>query len=222
MFREDHRQTLHCLPLDEFDWVEHTFGTRGADPLCDGWRVAWLSQVHSDRCVVVDGTGGCAGRADALITGCPGVLLTVRTADCLPILMADRKRRVVAAMHAGWRGTAANISGNVVRRLSKDFGLESADLLVAIGPGIGPCCYEVGPEVVARLAEYLPGLRGRAGRVNIDLVEANRRQLEAAGVTANNLFAGAPCTCCHAERFHSYRREPRAGGRMISAIGIRP
>ncbi len=222
MFREDEHGTLRCPALDELGWVEHGFGTRQADPPVDGWRVSWLRQVHSDQCVVVNGDGGCAGEGDALITARPGVLLSVRTADCLPILIADPKRRLVAAIHAGWRGSAVNLSGKVVGRLRTGFGADPADLLVAVGPGIGVCCYTVGAEVAGLLAEYVPELKGCSGPIHIDLAEVNRRQLLAAGVAADKLLSGAPCTGCRPELFYSYRRERRHGGRMTSVIGIRP
>ena len=167
-----------------------------------------LKQIHSDITWEARECSGCIGEGDALITAQPGLLLTIRTADCIPVLIADPVRRAVAAIHAGWRGTAAGIAGKTVKKMMESFSSDPADLIAAIGPGIGKCCFEVGPEVAEQFA---------GGERHVDLAGANRRDLIAAGVS--RIAVGAPCTCCQVGLFHSFRRE-KSQERMISAIGI--
>lgn len=201
-------------------WLEHGFGTRETRGWPDGSRLVTLHQIHSDRVVSIgsDARPGRAGEGDALITGHPGILVGVRTADCVPILIVDPVRRAVAAVHAGWRGTAAGIAGKTIERMRREFHSEPGDLLAAIGPAIGPCCYEVGPEVATQFAPLFPERGDLQGRARIDLSEANRRQLLSAGMGEAQIATGAPCTFC-TPTLHSYRRD-RSQGRMVSAIGI--
>src|SRR6185503_448338 len=130
---------------------------------------------HSAICVSAAGRAGILGEGDALLENTPGSVVAVKTADCIPILLVDERRRAVAAVHAGWRGTAARIVTGAIGRMAERFGTVTADLHAAIGPGIGVCCYEVGPEVAAEF--------GGQGRAHIDLPDSNRQQLTAAGVT---------------------------------------
>jgi YfiH family protein len=153
------------------------------------------------------------GEGDALLEDRPGSVVAVRTADCIPILLVDERRRAVAAVHAGWRGTAARIACVAVAAMGRDFGTRGEDLHAAIGPGIGKCCYEVGAEVAAQF--------GGQGRGYIDLTSENRRQLEEAGVTGRRIYASNLCTMCRAGEFHSFRRDQNAAGRMFSFAGIR-
>ncbi len=201
--------------LSAFPWVEHGFATRHAVDWFDESRLANLKQIHSDVVAVAAGPGP-LGEGDAVITNVPGVLAGIRTADCLPLLLADPVHRAVAAVHAGWRGSAANISAATLRAMAREFGTRAEDVVAAIGPGIGVCCYEVSEEVASRFVEWLPGLT--AGKNHLDLVETNRRQLTAAGV--RTIHTGAACTRCDAD-YHSYRRDGEASGRMYSVIGIR-
>jgi YfiH family protein len=127
--------------------------------------------------------------------------------------LIDERLHAVAAVHAGWRGTAARIAVAAVGAMRCTFGSRVEDLHAAIGPGIGKCCYEVGPEVAAQF-----GVRGRA---HIDLAGANRRQLEETGVTPARIHASNLCTMCRSEEFHSFRRDQEAAGRMYSFAGIR-
>lgn len=196
---------ISAPPLDALPWIHHGFGTRHSPP--PAGRIATLRQIHSATVWSVREGSGCLGEGDALITGEPGLLLAIRTADCVPILLADPVRRVVAAVHAGWRGTVAGVLAQTVGQMRQDYETNPADLVAAIGPAIGPCCFAVGSEVP------LPVVNGRA-----DLWAANRRQLEKAGVT--RIWSAAQCTVCEPETFFSFRRD-RETGRMISAIGIR-
>ncbi len=198
--------------LSEFEWLEHGFGTR----LSPGWpshaRLATAKQVHSNHVLVV-GAEGKQGEGDALISSEPGVGMAIRTADCLPILIADPKHRAVAAVHAGWRGVVCEVAAKTVEAMTQHFGSRPEDLVVAIGPGIGACCFEVGPEVAAQF--------GLSGRTKVDLVETTCRQLRRNGVKAGQIFSSGLCTYCDAELFESYRRDHEAAGRMTAMIGVK-
>jgi len=188
-------------------------------------------------------------KGDGLMTDEPGVLLGIQTADCIPVLLADRKQRAVAAFHAGWRGTLARIVENGVGRMRLEFGSRPKDLIASIGPGIGQCCYAVGEEVQQQfesqftyaselfrevydsdqirnkypmlfLTARAPGHSAIGPGMHLDLAEANRRQLLAAGVKESAIFMTGQCTGCHTDRFFSHRVERGFTGRMMSVIGI--
>ncbi len=221
LFFKDSLHVYRAAPLAAFEWLEHGFGTRrstvwNADP-----RLVSLRQVHSDVCVEADGRAGCLGEGDALMTAVPGAVLSVRTADCVPLLIVDPERRAVAAVHAGWRGTVWNIAARTVAALAERFGSRAEDLQAAIGPGIGECCYEVGPEVAVQFRGIFPERAGLDARARIDLSEANRRQLSAAGLRPDRVYVSGLCTSCLADDFHSWRRDRRKTGRMLSVVGIR-
>jgi YfiH family protein len=210
---------LTASNLARLDWLEHGFGTRLAE--IDQDKMVSLRQVHSSLVLVVRGATGCAGQGDALVSSDPGLPLSIRTADCLPILMADPLTRTVAAVHAGWRGSAAGIATATLARMRDKFGTHPADVQVAIGPGIGPCCYEVGPEVLAQFGQSRATPRSESAAGHLDLSAANRRELERAGVPSANIESLGMCTSCDAERFYSWRREGDRAGRMVSFIGLR-
>jgi YfiH family protein len=197
--------------LSALPWVNHGFGTRNSTPLSDS--VSSLQQIHSNVVLLADHPG-VVGEGDGLITNHPGLKVSIRTADCYPILLADVRNRAIAAVHAGWRGTAAQIVIGTLQKMKSAFGTRPADVSAAIGPGIGVCCYEVG-EDVSRLF-------GFANRTQLDLMSENRKQLEDAGVSPQNIQALDVCTFCDAERFFSYRREKEKAGRMTSFIQIEP
>lgn len=190
-------------------WLQHGFGTR----LSVGWpgvrSLATAKQIHSDRILLVESAGP-QGEGDALISNAPGIGLAIRTADCLPILIADPKNRAIAAIHAGWRGVVSEIASKAVDAMRQQFGSDPKDLVVAIGPGIGGCCFEVGPEVSAQF--------GFSGRTKIDLVETTCRQLGRNGVRMGQISAAGLCSCCNPELFESYRRDREAAGRMVSIV----
>lgn len=155
--------------------------------------------------------------------GAPGV----RYADCLPILLVERAGRAVGAVHAGWRGTAAGVAGRAVREMGA-LGIPAEDLLAALGPAIGSCCYEVGGEVleavartsatsVADVSRLLP-----RGTRALDLVEANRRQLIASGLAPESVHGSPWCTHCREDLFFSHRRQGSPAGRMLACIGWVP
>jgi hypothetical protein len=220
MFYKDARGVYRVEELDRLRWLEHGFGTRASQGWIPG-LVAWVKQVHSDRCLTADGASGCLGEADGLISNSAGPYLSVRTADCIPVLIADERLRAIAAVHAGWRGSAGAIARKAVERMQQRFGSRPEDLLAAIGPGICGACYEVGPEVASRFAPWFPERSDLGQRTTLDLAAANRRQLIEAGLDASRIFASALCTACHPDEFHSWRREREQAGRMVSAIAIR-
>jgi len=220
------------------------------------WPLVSLRQIHSDLIHRVDGARvdrmpaeSLAG--DGIITNTPGLLVTVQTADCLPIILVDRKRRAVGVFHAGWRGTVKRIVEKGVGEMRKHFGSDPRDLVAAIGPGVQGCCYEVGEEVRTKfeaqfayasslfsqvkesdpvrekypllfLTARAPGHSELPVKLFLDLVEANRRQLLDAGVLTKNIEAVGPCTACHTELLFSFRAEKGVTGRMMAAAGIRP
>jgi len=213
VFYQDSSGIYRAAELSALDWLVHGFGTRHADIPKLFANLASLKQIHSAECVLAGGRAGELGRGDALLEDTPGAVVAVKTADCIPILLADERHRAVAAVHAGWRGTAARIAPRALEAMRARFGTEPADVHAAIGPGIGKCCYEVGPEVAAQF--------GESGRAHIDLATVNRQQLAAAGVAPERLSLANLCTMCNPEEFHSYRRDKEAAGRLWSFIGIR-
>lgn len=212
MFYLDPQQIYRATELDAFPWLIHGFGTRSSDIPARFAQLATVKQIHSATCVAAEGRTGVLGQADALLENTPGSVIAVKTADCMPILLADARLRTVAAVHAGWRGTAAHIVQAAVNAMGARSGSRPEDLHAAIGPGIGACCYEVGPEVMEQF--------GGQGRGRLDLEAENRRQLEESGVTPAHIYASHLCTMCRADQFHSFRRDREAAGRLYSFIGI--
>ena len=215
--------------------------------------MATIWQIHSNI-VVVAGRADAGNRsprkADGVMTGEPGLLLAVQTADCIPVLVADRKRRAVAAFHAGWRGTVKRIVEAGIGRMRLEFGSRPGDLVAAIGPGIGQCCYAVGEEVFSAfesqfayarelfleiededpvrarypmmfLNQRAPGHGRKEPKRHLDLAEANRRQLLAAGLRPRSIQIVGGCTGCQPGLFFSHRASAGHAGRMMSVIGIR-
>jgi len=212
VFYKDSRQIYRVTELDSLPWLVHGFSTRLAHVPALFDNLATLRQIHSATCVGAAGRHGVLGEGDALLEDTPGSVVAIKTADCLPILLVDDRHRAVAAVHSGWRGTVAGIAQRAVEAMRAQFGSVPGDLHAALGPGIGPCCYEVGPEVAAQF--------GRQGRAHLDLAEANRRRLMDAGVTPERIYASNLCTMCRADEFHSFRRDKEAAGRLFSFAGI--
>lgn len=178
-----------------------------------------IKQVHGDAVLKIDEAPTQYLEGDALITDQKGLPIGVMTADCVPILIEDKRTGAIAAIHAGWRGTAKRIVQRTVEALAREYGSQPEDLLAAIGPAIGDCCYEIGPEVVAELAK-LPGkdqcLTQREGKTYADLKAFNRHLLQESGVT--EIDQTEFCTRCNEELFYSYRRNGPHAGRMIAGI----
>jgi YfiH family protein len=214
------------------------------------WPLISLKQVHSDMVHFVDGTPKSQLIGDGLLTNTRGVVLTVQTADCLPVLIADPANRAVGAFHAGWRGTLARIVEKGVGQMRRRFNSDPAKLQAAIGPGIHACCYEVGSELRDKfeaqfsygralfhevfssdpvreqypllfMTARAPGHSDLGPKLHLDLVEANRRQLLEAGLPAENIWASELCTACRTDLLFSYRAEGAGTGRLMAAIGIR-
>ncbi len=170
-------------------------------------------------------------RGDALITREPELFLLISYADCLPLLLYDPVQHVAGIAHAGWRGSAGGMAGEAVAALARQFGSRPEDVLVGMAPSIGPCCYEVGPDVleqfertphVAETATFLPHVAGRSDRWMLDLQETNRQQLLAAGILPEHLEAMPICTSCRTDLFYSYRREQGKTGRFAVLVGLNP
>jgi purine-nucleoside/S-methyl-5'-thioadenosine phosphorylase / adenosine deaminase len=188
-----------------------------------------IRQLHrADVAVVRRGRTGRWDRpdADAIVSSDPSSAVGVRVADCAPILLADRRCGAVGAVHAGWRGTLLEAAAAGVEAMAHEFGSNPEDLIAAIGPCLGPCCGEVGPEVVEAFREAGHGedrigrwfAIGPSGRPYLDLWRANADQLEAAGVEAANIHVSGLCTKTHAGVLHSYRAEGETAGRMVAVI----
>ena len=220
MFYKDAQNIYRVRPLEAFDWLVHGFGTRWSDTFGKCRNLATLHQIHSSTVVDAEARSGCLGEGDALVTNTPGILVAVKTADCIPILLVDARTRAVAAVHAGWRGTVKNIAAQAIAEMEKKLGSRVQDLHAAIGPGIGKCCYEVGPEVAAQFRQYDSSLGNVAYATHLDLAMSNRRQIEVCGVTPERIYVGDLCTKCNGD-FYSYRRDKEQAGRMFSVVGVR-
>jgi YfiH family protein len=205
---------------------------RRAAAACGADRLCLVRQVHGAGVFRV--TAGTTPEAlaqaevDALCTDLPGVAVGIFTADCVPLLVGDPVTGAVAAIHAGWRGVVAGVAPATLAAMAEAHGGRMSDLRVALGPAIGPCCFEVGPEVVAAFDAQIPEARaagaiadGRSGggKPHIDLKRALLAQLQAAGISPAHIDAGAECTMCDpAGRFYSYRRDNTRTGQHLSLI----
>jgi YfiH family protein len=236
---------LRCRPLEEV--APHLFTTRQLELSSAGdvrrmgeaigaESIAQLTQVHGSAVIVIRRDGVAHERrpeADALVSDAPRVAVAVRAADCVPMLVGDRRTGVVAAVHAGWRGTAARVAVAAVDALGREFGGRPADLIVAIGPSIGSCCYEVGSELVDAFAaaghdRYLidrwflspPPPRGsrERPRMRLDVALANRDQLILAGVPGDQIHTAGLCTAMHLDVLTSFRAERDKAGRIGGVI----
>jgi hypothetical protein len=201
--------------LASLPWLEHGFGTRHT--IWNSGAAALVKQIHSNQVVAVTEPGN-HGEADAITTSTPGLVVGVKTADCLPILLADLEHRAVAAVHAGWRGTAARIVAATLSNMSERFGTRPGSVFAAIGPGIGRCCFEVGPEVAREFGFWRLELAKASGKRHVDLIAVNRDELLAAGVPEQQIDASSLCTVDRTDLFYSFRKERESAGRMLSWI----
>jgi polyphenol oxidase len=213
------------------------------------FRLVTLKQIHSSNIHVLNGSPKRLLAGDGVITNKPGLLLSIQTADCVPVLLVDTKSKAVGAFHAGWRGTAKRIVEKGIGMMQMAYGSEPRDIRAAIGPCIQQCCYAVGPEVVDEFHSQFPYAaelfkdifdddpvktkypllfmtarapgHGPVGKQpHLDLTEANRRQLVEAGVLAENIWASGLCTGCNTDRLFSHRKEDGFTGRMMAVVGI--
>jgi len=224
-----------------------TLGVGGRPP----WPLVTLRQVHSDLIHPVTAAPRQPLVGDGLITATPGLVLAIQTADCLPVIVVDTKKRAAGIFHAGWRGTVKRIVEKGVGEMRRRFGSRSRDLAAAIGPGVHSCCYTVGEEVRSKfdsqfayaadlfhelresdpvrekypllfLTARAPGHSILPVNIFLDLAEANRRQLVDAGVPAKNIDVSPLCTSCRTDLLFSYRAEKGITGRLMGVAGIRP
>jgi len=203
------------------------------DNLCDmkkavglhDLRIVTMRQVHGPHIIdIKDKQLKEAGEADGMVTEEREIFLGVLTADCVPILFNVPERKLIAGLHAGWRGTLAGISIKMVNHLRKRYDVEPASIEVAMGPAIGPCCYEIGADVSVPMVQKWGGmaektLQLRDDKSYLDVRDLNRLQLEEAGVTAEKTYQIGPCTSCATNDFFSYRRRRGKNGLQISFIG---
>ena len=214
------------------------------------WPLVTMRQIHSDVIHLVEAVPFEPLTGDGMITRIPGALMAVQTADCLPVILVDVRRRAVGVFHAGWRGTLKRIVEKGVGEMFRCFGTRPRDLRAAIGPGIQGCCYQVGEEVRTKfrsqfgyadrlfrevresdpvrekypllfLTARAPGHGELPPKIYLDLVEANRQQLLAAGLSKKNIEISPLCTHCHPELLFSYRAENGKTGRLMGVAGIR-
>jgi hypothetical protein len=225
----------HSARLEAVPGLAHGFERRGGAPsfaetrdesrrrvaeaLAPAGRLLLLKQVHGARVVRAPWDG--APEADAAVAAGSRLLVGIETADCLPLFVVDTRRRALAAAHAGWRGTAQGVAARAVEALVAD-GSRAGDLVAALGPCIGACCYEVGEDVREAFGPAADGLfrSGPAGRPHFDLRAANARQLVAAGLRPEAIEHVDECTRCRSDLYHSYRRDGRGAGRMINFAGF--
>ena len=215
-FRLDADGNLRSQLLEQFEWLRHGFGTRtGALP---PFPLATVKQIHSATILDAGGSAGVQGEADALIGSSAGLAVGVKTADCVPILLVDPIHHVVAAVHAGWRGTVAEIAALTVRRMTETHDSKASELFAAIGPAIGPCCYEVGPEVARAFAKWDWTLASVDTKTHLDLESVNFAQLQLSGLSGQKIARAQTCTRCGIDTYFSFRMEGEKAGRMMSWI----
>jgi len=229
-----------CRAFEKVPALRHGFSTRAEGSPWDLQRrflgaldlgtahLATLRQVHSNRVLILEDSSGQWNRpeGDALLTRLVNVAVMVHVADCLPVLIADPVRGAVAAVHSGWRGTLSRVLLGTVRKMQTAFGSDPKTLLVAVGPAIRACCYEVGSDVAGLFDAEYPGyplttpIGGQPGKFHLDLCGALDIQLDLAGVPPDQRHDLGACTCCNTKEFFSYRAEGRQPGRMMAAIGL--
>lgn len=234
--------------LERIGAVSRVAGSRNGRRL--PWPLITLRQIHSDIIHCVDSVPAQALAGDGMITATAALLLAIQTADCLPVILVDTKHRAVGVFHAGWRGTVKRIVEKGVGEMFRHFGTRARELEAVIGPGISGCCYQVGEEVRTKfesqfaysstlfrevkesdpvrekypllfLTARAPGHGELPPIIFLDLVEANRQQLLAAGVRAKNIETIGLCTNCQNDLLFSYRAEKAKTGRLMAVVGIR-
>jgi YfiH family protein len=187
----------------------------------DPKRLVLLNQIHQDRILLLReplSTLPSLSEYDALITNATNIFLGILTADCLPIFIVDQNRKVIAAVHAGRQGTALHITKKVLKKMEEEFGSSSEDLIIALGPSIGLCCYEIDEKVFMSEWEPFSTSRGER-RWMVDLAQINIAQMKEEGIKREQILWIDLCTRCHSDLFFSYRKEGQTG-RQLSFIGI--
>ena len=204
-------------------WREHCFT---ADPELKSFNRIVLRQIHSDVIQNIQSFSTECREGDALITREPGILLIIKTADCLPILLTDKTNTIIAAAHCGWRGTAQNLIFKLIHKIQNDHSIPASSLSAVLGPCIHASCYEVGPEIRRTFLEAglstdpFRSLSDSSDRFLLDLKASNRHQMEKAGISPSQIFSLGDCTHCSSDMI-SFRRDRSECGRMFSYIGLR-
>ena len=235
---------------DSHEAVEHNRAAFLKAIGAKGWPLVTARQVHSDMVLRVDEAPAQPLTGDALVTDVPGLVIAVKTADCLPVLLVDPKKRAIAAIHAGWRGMLKRIVEKTVGALRREYGSDPRDIQAAIGPGIAACCYAVGDEVrdhfdsqfaysaelfhevmqrdevhekypLLFLTARAPGHHPLGRKQHLDMAMAAQRQLLDACLPHKQIFATGKCTSCHNDLLFSHRKEKGVTGRQMGAIGVR-
>lgn len=232
---------LSIPELDKIDFIRHSFIIKQKDSAVETngalkeiaarilnlekAQVATINQTHSDSVFVHNADNRTDEGVDAHITDRHGFALGVVTADCVPVLLIDRKKKIVAAVHAGWRGTAKRILQKTVKKMSDSFGSKPEDMIAGIGPSIGKCCYEVDEKVIEPMKkefDYLNrfSIQKKEKKWHLDLQMINKEQLIETGLMQDNINIVSLCTSCHSDLFYSYRRDGAGTGRMMAVVMI--
>lgn len=202
--------------FQNFFGVDHGFGVRGVEPP----GLPLTRQMHGNRVHRLPVAQNAPLEGDAFITDQSHIVCSVRTADCVPLLIADPVKKAVGAVHAGWRGSQLNIAATTIAAMNEHFGSAPSDLMVAIGPRICLKCYDVGKEVADQFHAYAPlGVQSLGDRWHLDLGDINRQQCLAAGVISDHIDVLPLCTKCRPDLFASYRRE-KSEDRQTSFITL--
>lgn len=189
-----------------------------------------LKQVHGTNIILIDSYDMdfkelSKLEGDGLITAIPNVILSTNHADCVPIYFIDQKNKVVGLAHGGWKGSYENISGKMIDRMEKEYNSNSRDILIGIGPSIGPCCYEVSEDLGKQFKERYPDfpniLIEKNNKIFLDLWKTNYLQAKDKGVRKENIIMSKACTSCNVDKFHSYRKERKTKERLVAAISLK-
>jgi len=216
--------TVHGFSQRDIKKPEDLSGILNIDPT----DLTQAEQVHGDKIYVIDEKikGTISSGCDALLTRIPNIPLVIRTADCVPIFLLDPKTMSVGLVHAGWRGSLLNIAGKSIRKMRDSFKSKPEDILAAIAPSIGPCCYEIKENVIKDLKEKLKNWKeftttSADEKSYLNLRKLNSSQLIEAGVPKTNITMSKECTACASNRFYSYRKEGEKAGRMFALIMLK-
>ena len=232
MSDKKHKNFLTVPRLDGIPYLVHGFGMKFFEESdfrknaeWKGFKLLFLNQIHSDVIHILDKISDQNLNGDGVVTHLRSVFLVIKTADCLPILILDEGRKLIAAAHAGWKGTSKKVAQKVIQAMIVHYGCEALSLLVALGPCIDSGCYEVGENVreafsrVNHSADFFRKHPSRREKYFFDLRGANISQMSELGVQERNIYSVSPCTYCH-EDLLSFRREKKKSGRMLSFIGL--
>jgi len=218
----DYSPVFHCEGLR----AGFSFKSGDFSPNDDRWtlaqslglnpeRIVIPKQTHTNKVQIVEYPGAIP-ETDGIVTGKTGLVLSIQVADCIPLYLLDPRKKIIGLVHAGWRGTAAQI-GKQAMRTFRELGSNLSDIVALMGPSIHVCCFEVGVEVAKQFPA--PFSERNGNKYDLDLTAALNAQLAESGVPDSQITVADECTCCHPERYHSYRREGKKAGRMIALFG---